>query len=610
MGYRTGCWRGGCLMIVAAIVAGSACCPFHRERERVAGAAAEPGVVPPAPALPGGGTTASVAAATATASSHGVDLTEPGGARQLVVEAVTIDTRDAAVQCQLPPAGSEPTQLVKDFLPPHQRRSLPPGGEPSDMIPGRLLDTPRTVPGAQWPGIGQTSWVPPDPTLAVGPTHIVTTVNQSIAFYTRDGLLEYSNYLNSHGDPGFFEPVGASTFTFDPKCFYDHLAQRFVVVAPEVYSDLGEAWITIGVSDDSNPHGQWHLYRTDAVVRVGDVTYWWDYPGFGYDGQRYYVCGNLFGLNQSGWAGVGFRLFDKADMLNGEPVSTWTLRDGSAASAQAAQHFGDNPAPFFVSVANQSSLRVQAITFEIFDPAPELHTWLVSVPSFTGPSDAPVPGGANPIALIDARIMNAVWRDGYLYATHHVNSSDKNVARWYRMNTTTWPSSGGVILTQVGEVDPGSDTHSWFPAISANRLGDVGLVCGTSSASKSVTVNVTGRTVADPGGTMGTLTPIKVATVYGGGRWGDYYDIAVDPLDDQTFWVIGEYPHSMGWATWIGHFEVTTFTLDYVDHFVDCLAGPGVVCSASCRNADLDGDNDVDMSDFAALLQVFTGPAS
>ncbi|RMF74044.1 MAG: hypothetical protein D6744_15010, partial [Planctomycetota bacterium] len=481
-----------------------------------------------------------------------IDLSVPSAVVWRTSSAEIIDTRTMP-QFQLQAADVGAQRRVKEILPPHEHHATLATGAPNDLPVGGLLDVARTAPQRMFPGIGATGWVPPDPTLAVGPNHIVTTVNMAIAFYAKDGVLEYSNALNDTGDPGFFETVGAGGFTFDPKCFYDHLAQRFVVVAPEVYGDT-EAWITIAVSDDSNPHGVWYKYRTDAVITVGATTFWWDYPGFGYDADAYYVTANLFGLNQGGWGGVGFRIFDKTPMLNGDPVSFATLRDGSAASVQVAQHFGANAAPLFVSVASNSSLRVHALRNPL--TAPALVSTTVSVPSFNGPTAAPASGG-NTVSLVDWRIMNAHWRDGELYACHNINNGARNVARWYQLSTGDWPDSGAVAFVQSGEVLAGAGVHTWFPAVYSNQYGEVGMVVGASSDTDRISVNVTGRTAADPPGTMGALTEVKLASVDGGDRWGDYYDIAIDPTDDRTFWVIGEYPATGGWKTWITSFQVT-----------------------------------------------------
>lgn len=560
-------------------------------------------VAPPAVAAPPRHDEGGPAGPVSPVPASAADLSEEGAVAWGSTEAVLIDTRRATPQLQLAEPGSVPLRQVKEILPRHKSRDVVVKGTRNDLPVGTLLDEPRTTaPRQTWPAIGQTGWTPPDPTLAVGPTHVVTTVNQSIGFYTRDGELEYSNYLNVNGNPGFFEPVGADDFTFDPKCFYDHYADRFVVLALEVYTAVEEAYVTIAVSDDSNPHGTWYKYRTDAVIAVGSTTYWWDYPGFGYDEDAYYVTSNLFGLNQSGWGGVAYRVFDKSPLLVGDTASYATLRDGSAGSVQVAQHFGDNVAPFFVSTHSTSGLRIQAIRNPL--TAPTLYSTTVSVPYFDYPSDAPS-YGAEDIWLIDVRIMNVHWRDGNLYATHHVRDGTRNFARWYHLDTGPWPFAGTVSLVQSGQIAPSGNLHSWFPAIYSNRFDEVSVVCGTSSSTERIKVNTTARDAADPPGTMGALVTVKSATTNGGGRWGDYYDIAIDPVDDLTFWVIGEYPESYGWANWIVSYRVTEIDLPYFDVFGTCMQGPEIRYDDGCAKSDLSEDGDVDLHDVAEMQRLF-----
>ena len=513
-----------------------------------------------------------------------------------VAEAVVIDTRDFPEQIVREGAGRA-ARPVKEMLPEEG-----PGGEdadeeearrtrrgPANNLPvGSLTPQRRTEIDAAFPGIVQTGWVPPDPALAVGPNYIVTTVNQDIAFYTKTGTLVFQQALGSPGNPGFFEPVGGGNFTFDPKCFYDHYANRFVVVAPETYGST-QAYISIAVSDDDNPNGTWYKYRTDAVIQVGATTYWWDYPGFGYDADGYYVTGNLFGLNQGGWGGVGYRIFDKSSMLNGSPVIYSTMRDGSSGSVQIAQHFGTNQAPYFVSLNNGSSLRVQAIRNPL--TSPQLVTTSVTVPAFGGPGGAPAAGGQS-VSLIDDRIFNAHWRDGHLYATHNISSGGKNVARWYHVNTNNWPASGGVSLVESGNINPGGSIHTFFPAIYSNSLNEVAMVVGASSSATRISVNVTGRLSSDPAGTMGPLNELVLSSVNTGGRWGDYYDIAIDPADDRTFWVIGEYGFSGGWNTWIGSFSVSDVSGPYAtpDTVAFAVGGAPTLVDVLANDGHTNGD--------------------
>ncbi|MBZ0172491.1 MAG: hypothetical protein K8E66_08950, partial [Phycisphaerales bacterium] len=315
------------------------------------------------------------------------------------------------------------------------------------------------------------------------------------------------------------------------------------------------AYITIAVSDDDNPNGVWHAYRTDAVIEVDGTTFWWDYPGLGYDAQGYYVTGNLFGLSDSGWAGVGFRCFDKSPLLTGDPAVHFTLRGSGAGSVQCAHHFGDNPAAYFVETESTHSLRIHAITNPT--TSPEKTSFRLGVGAFVGPSGAPVLGGGE-LSIVDARIMNAQWRDGHLLTTHHVSVGGFAKPRWYEAATNGWPASGTPSLVQSGIADPGDQIEGFFPAIFSNDDGAIGLVFGTSSPDLPAGLSVTGRNPGDPLGTMAERVEVRESPIGGSdGRWGDYFDITTDPTDGTTFWVIGQTTEpGIGWDTRIASFRI------------------------------------------------------
>ncbi len=485
-----------------------------------------------------------------------IDLTRENVASQIVVEATIFDSR--TVVPQISEFVMDPPQTIKPYLPAHHRDKTLQAGVPNDLPLGNLIDEPRVAPDASFPGLTNTGWNPPDPSLAVGPNHVVSVVNSDIAWYTKTGTRQFLNRLGVQGNPGFFEPVGAGNFTFDPKCMYDQKTGRFIVVALEVYTST--AFIDIAVSDDSDPNGVWYKYRTPAVVSIGSTTYWVDYPGIGYDDNAFYVSGNLFKLqgNGGGWGGVIYRIFDKTPMLTGAPVTISDLRDANSASVQVGQVFGPSSLPFFVSLQSSSALRVQSITNPL--TAPAFATTTVTVPTGTNPVDAPNNGGF--ISTVDRRIMNVHWRNGNLYATHTTLAAGKNQARWYHMDTGNWPTSGGVTLVQSGNIDGGAGVHTFFPAIASNAANSVALVAAGSSSSQFASVNATGRGANEPAGTMGALTQLIIGTQSASGRWGDYFDIAVDPNDDSTFWMVGEYQVSGGWRTTINSFVVTPPTPD------------------------------------------------
>jgi len=558
-----------------------------------------------------------VPAASADDLPRNIDLTREGAVVQSVALPTILDTRLFEPQIVRTGAWAGPIRMIREHLPAHGAAAQPALGPPNALPVGELSGGFRTAPGALFPGIQQTPWTPPDPTLAVGPDHIVTTVNMEIAFYTKDGTLLFQQRLDSSGSPGFFGAIGAGDFTFDPKCFYDQYSGRFVVVALEVYGST-ESWIDIAVSDDSDPNGVWYKYRTWSVVQSGGWTYWVDYPGFGYDAQGVYVTGNLFGLNHQGWGGVLFRLFDKTPMLSGAPVKFNDLRREDMGSVQVAHCHGTPQTPFFVHVANSSALNVVAIRNPLTSPT--VVTYQVSVPSFEFPSiDAPNLGGTG-IWVLDGRIMNVHWRNGHLYTAHCIGRVGKNVARWYQLRTNDWPNSGNPTLLQSGHINPGGDIHTFYPAIYATARNAVGVVVARSGSAEYASVQVTGRKPNDPLGTMGALTPIKAGEAgYVGRRWGDYFDICTDPTDDNTLWVIGEYAHAAGWGTWISSFTVSPRLGDLncdgkvnnfdIDAFVLALTNPAGYKTAypNCDllAADVNGDglvNNFDIDPFVKLL--------
>ncbi len=489
------------------------------------------------------------------------DLTEPGVVAWGTTPGVEMDTRTfaEAIQRGGPIGKGGQPRRIREIVPAHDKLPPPPAGEPNELLAGKTLGVTRTVTEQLFPSIDSTGWNPPDPCLAVGPNHVVVTVNQDIAWFTKAGAQQFQTNLGSPGNPGFFEELGAESFCFDPKCFFDQYAQRFVVLALETYRN-NEAWITIAVSDDADPNGVWRKYRTDAVLTVGSTTTWWDFPGLGYDEQAYYVTGNLFGLSASGGYGVGVRIFDKAPLLTGSPAVYSTQRLTGVFTVQPALHFGSTPSgvgAYMATILSGTSVRIYAVRNPL--TAPTISSTDVTTPAHTGAIEAPTQGGS-PVS--NAGFTMPCWRNGRLTMVHNASVGGRNVARWHQMNTGSWPVSGGVIRLQSGDIDAGVNLHTIFPAIASNSTGDVGVALGVTGEFSRVGAAVAGRRSADPLGRMGVPQVVKVGESDAGGRWGDYYGIAVDPSDDTTFWGIGEYALSGGgWQNWVSSFRVSDMSL-------------------------------------------------
>ena len=142
-------------------------------------------------------------------------------------------------------------------------------------------------------------FIPADSHGAVGPNHVVNVFNTSIEFYDKDGSNGVSTSLQS-----FFASLNPVNFTFDPKVVYDQHAGRWVVVTLQRTDTLqgdssNSSNVFIAVSDDSNPHGNWHMLDIDTKENIGGLDRWFDYPGLSVDEEVIYLTGNMFGFGNN-----------------------------------------------------------------------------------------------------------------------------------------------------------------------------------------------------------------------------------------------------------------------------------------------------------------------
>lgn len=542
-----------------------------------------------------------------------IDLTVPGSFVRSTCEPTIINTLLFEEQI----TGAEPFQgeIRSSSIgrPAKKDRPVLGLGPANNVVPGEMFDRQVVDPLSSFPGITQTAWSPPDPSLAVGPNHIVETVNQSIAFFTKDGTLQFQQLLNADNGQSFFDEVNVGNFAFDPKCFYDHYSNRFFVLALEVYQDIEEAYITFAVSDDDDPNGVWFKYRTGAVIDVGDASYWVDYPGLGFDQNGFYVTGNLFFLSGDGggFANVVFRSFEKTPLLNGQTAVYTDIRDSGAASVQVAQHFGNNSAPYFVSRTFLNELRVTALNNPFTNPS--FTTVNIPIATANGPPSAPNGGNGN-IDTLDGRLMNVHWRDGSLWTCHGIesNNGNRSIVRWYEIATGNWPNNGSPALIQSGNVNGPQGVHTFFPAIYTDVNNNAAMVMAYSSSSEFASVRATGRMSTDPLNSMGDIELLQSGSASTDGRWGDYFDIAIDPNDDQTFWMVGEYQSDQGgWRTSINSFVLFLLgdvnddglvNLLDVGPFIDVLSGAGFDPAA-----DINGDGVVNLLDVQGFIDLLSG---
>ena len=97
-----------------------------------------------------------------------------------------------------------------------------------------------------------------------------------------------------------------------------------------------------------------------------------------------------------------------------------------------------------------------------------------------------------------------------------------------------------------------------------DQAGDIALGYSLSSSSVFPSIAYTGRVPSDAQGTMESETMLLSGSgsqTGGLSRWGDYTSMAIDPVDDCTFWYSNEYLSNTGsfnWATRLASFRFPT----------------------------------------------------
>ncbi|MCC6428139.1 MAG: hypothetical protein IT435_15120 [Phycisphaerales bacterium] len=454
-----------------------------------------------------------------------------------------------------------------------------------------------------------TGWTPPDPHMAVGPSHVVVMTNGAIAFFRKsDGFKTFQDEIEDSF--GFWGGQGATGFVFDPEVLYDETTGRFFAMAAEANAPPNQtkSYVLIAVSDDSDPNGTWFKYRLDTSALAGNL---FDSPNIGVSNDVVLITGDGFG------AGTNYPVYTlrKSDMLAGLPTSfvRSTTLATSTQSAGIPPVSYDSPPAIYMLEHQEGSNRTQLRLIALTNPftGPTFTTFNLTVPTYSAPGDPVQMGTSSRPESFDARFWSVAFRNGKLWGTHHINSTVQ--ARWYEIATNNWPTSGAPTLVQSGLINPGAGINTSFSAITATASGHAAMTYAYSSSSNFLSMATSHRLYCDAPGTMRAPVIHKVSTAaYTSGRWGDYSAVQTDPVDVRKFWAVHEYAIGGSWRTWVqsidrdlcpdecpADFDGSGFvdTDDY-DAFVEAF-------EAGTDDADFDGSGFVDTDDFDAFVEAF-----
>jgi hypothetical protein len=370
-------------------------------------------------------------------------------------------------------------------------------------------------------------WTPADPWVAVNGSWVVQAVNSMVRVSTRAGtpVLSIPNETLFGLDPG--------QFAADPRIIWDAVHGRWVGEVSSVNGTVDDNWLTIAVSDGSDPTLGW------TVLPINYGTLIADYPAIASSSDKIVVTDNLFN-NVGSFLAADFNTFTWSSILAGGAVTYNFCDDNSWIHPRAAQVLSPSNDVHLVMESTSNSHQVY---------------WRVTsagaCPSFVDGTDLSTSLGLDPLELppaprqtgtdtidraVDERYTDAVWQSGHLWWVStfpltydgFVTFNDQVVVWGVTTATTGSPTSAVIVPERAPDT-----IDAYMGGIGLSRNGTPILVYSQSSDSTPISLYAD-RIV---GGLLGA--PLLLDTSDGaisGERWGDYAGVAMDPVGTGTVW--------------------------------------------------------------------------
>lgn len=471
---------------------------------------------------------------------------------------------------------SSPLHLVPLFhTPDHSINARAKAGPDTALQKLQSFNVPITVNTFTGIGVGLGNFtpdaVPPDPNGAPGLTQYVQWVNSSFAVFDKAtgavaaGFPKAGNSI-WQGFGGLCETTNQG----DPIVKYDQLADRWVLTQ-FAFSDPNTPPFLqcIAVSTTSDATGSYFRYafQLNAFNDYGKLAVWPD---------AYYMSFNMFSGNN--FNGPLACAFDRNAMLAGKSAAMQCHQLDSNNGTLLPADLDGKTSPmqgnpeYFMTFSSPNSLKLFKYHVDFTTPSNSIFTGPINIPvaNFTiaclnqGGVCAPQPHTNTTLDTLSDRLMFRLpYRQFLNYssmvATHTIKGKrGASAIRWYEIrfnNGSTVPT-----LHQQGTYNPDASSR-FMGSIAMDKVGNIAVGYTISSSSIFPSVAVSARMPADVLGTLSNPTRLTTGSgsQTGVSRWGDYSSLAIDPVDDCTFWYTNEFLKTTGsfnWSTSISSFKL------------------------------------------------------
>lgn len=406
--------------------------------------------------------------------------------------------------------------------------------------------------------------VPPDPDLAVGLNHIISTVNVAVEIYDKSG----TSLLGPTLAENLFTNAPCTANLFDPNVLYDEEEDRWFLAYDQGADTAGGGYCVLA-SQTGDPLGTWNEY----FFNLNDATAWLDYPHAGVGDEYIFMGGNYF-QGFVAYDGARIHAFKKADLYAGNPVTAITRNLGTTyATIQPLNLHGESTGTWPAFGADhyfmtENNFGTDSFSTLRWNPKTDTLTDLNDLTWAGGdPVNTQQGGNGGTITPNDTRPLDFEYRNGYgwttMVASCNPGGGTVNCLRWGQIDLFT-----GVFGPEGSGVYGADGDYMTFPDLAVNHCDSMALGYTNSNTNSFPAVYVTGRQTSDAAGSLQAQALVKAGeityTAFDAAprRWGDYTSMTIDP-DGYTFWYGGEYSKDTGttdgrWGVWINSFTYET----------------------------------------------------
>ena len=402
-------------------------------------------------------------------------------------------------------------------------------------------------------------FTPADVGGAAGFDHIFLTLNNRFRIQNKDGTILREE---DQGNPtGFWASAGLNVSNlFDPKIIYDPYQNRWVYVIDFGGRNSTNSALYIAVSTTADPMGSWVIYNIDTDAENDN---WADYPSIGFNKNWITVNMNMIQNAGSGATSVSRTfIFNKAQLYTQSSL-TYTVYDASTFPFRywticPAKVYDPNYNDMWCATnddVNDNDIRFFKITGGPSNPTMTEEGYISIGSDWAGGSGdlGPQAGSATKIDLGFDWVQSVVWRNGKLFFAQNLFTPDITNPTDATLQIVSCNPANETINEAIRFSTDANNMYA-YPNLVVNNNEDWIISCAkfTSSTfpSASLLIRRNGspnfvETVYKSGEDVYVSAPVR-------NRWGDYSTAAIDPSDDNSVWVAGDYsmPRVSGGSRW------------------------------------------------------------